>query len=605
MVGQTLFLSLLLLRGSLAFPQRETSQRSSSKRVLSRASESKFEWTALGDSYASGVGSVDYVDGRRCLRYDQAYPVLLDKEDLAPGQEHDFHNVVCSGAEADEIEKYQFYDTDQTFGQPNWQYYPRPKFGQPTMATLHVGGDDIDFRGLLQYCVVEIFAGNDPIQACKDQRDKSWKLLKSTDLVDKIDSVIKKTVDKGRSGPIGDKFKLYLVSYAEFFNSEDPACNDVTFARTANPNPDNNPHNKMTTDLRKDLNAMSIALNKAISDAVDKNKNNGVKFIDLQKGKKFGDDDDPLKGHRFCEKGIKEPDQDNDQLYFWHYPYNAPDNDYTKLVDSTAQDVVNGMSSQDIQSKWATSEDFWNDVFGKISEDQFNGKADSNHTDTQVAGWDSIGYRARVFHPQVRFHTYIKDQILDAWKQDRDIDGTGSGGGDNNDNSDPRCQGNQVQLSDCQQQHYPSDMPDFSGPQQPICNKVDTGDNPFLKINADKAQQAAATYCANLKSSKIVLNAQNTQPGKSGIQPDAAENGGDAALSVLFDIKACPTDKKTTSIDFSTYDQTKCVENFYGIFNQICVIDSTWGSYDKDYTLMGGVFLNDCAMWGLVGQPHS
>lgn len=29
------------------------------------------EWAALGDSYASGVGSERYIDGRRCLRYDQ------------------------------------------------------------------------------------------------------------------------------------------------------------------------------------------------------------------------------------------------------------------------------------------------------------------------------------------------------------------------------------------------------------------------------------------------------------------------------------------------------------------------------------------------------
>jgi hypothetical protein len=28
-----------------------------------------FEWTAIGDSYASGVGSTNYVEGLRCLRY--------------------------------------------------------------------------------------------------------------------------------------------------------------------------------------------------------------------------------------------------------------------------------------------------------------------------------------------------------------------------------------------------------------------------------------------------------------------------------------------------------------------------------------------------------
>ena len=110
--------------------------------------DTKFEWTALGDSYASGVGSTNYIDGRRCLRYDEAWPVLLNQDkDLAAG-DHIFNNVVCSGAHYSDVEAYQFYDEDQT-GQPNWQFSPRPKFGDPQMATLAVGGDDIDFPGIV------------------------------------------------------------------------------------------------------------------------------------------------------------------------------------------------------------------------------------------------------------------------------------------------------------------------------------------------------------------------------------------------------------------------------------------------------------------------
>ncbi len=88
--------------------------------LVNRASDT-FEWTSLGDSYASGVGSLNYVDGRRCLRYDQAYPVLLNSErDLADGDQI-FNNVACSGATYDDSEKYQFYDEDTT-DQPNWQF---------------------------------------------------------------------------------------------------------------------------------------------------------------------------------------------------------------------------------------------------------------------------------------------------------------------------------------------------------------------------------------------------------------------------------------------------------------------------------------------------
>lgn len=87
---------VFLFLGSLAMPW-----------LLVNRDSDKFEWTSLGDSYASGVGSANYLGGRRCLRYDQAYPVLLnDEHGLADGK-HTFNNVACSGAHYDDVEKYQ------------------------------------------------------------------------------------------------------------------------------------------------------------------------------------------------------------------------------------------------------------------------------------------------------------------------------------------------------------------------------------------------------------------------------------------------------------------------------------------------------------------
>ena len=80
-----------------------------------------FWWTALGDSYASGVGSGTYTGGNRCLRYDQAYPALMQgNNDLGPGTTSAdktlFQNCVCSGAEVDDVEKLQLLDSDQWSG---------------------------------------------------------------------------------------------------------------------------------------------------------------------------------------------------------------------------------------------------------------------------------------------------------------------------------------------------------------------------------------------------------------------------------------------------------------------------------------------------------
>ena len=83
--------------------------------------DGKFEWTALGDSYASGVGSGKYSGGQGCLRYDHAYPVQLDSDpNFSPG-DHIFNNVVCSGAHSKDVELYQFYDKD-TSGKPTPDY---------------------------------------------------------------------------------------------------------------------------------------------------------------------------------------------------------------------------------------------------------------------------------------------------------------------------------------------------------------------------------------------------------------------------------------------------------------------------------------------------
>ncbi|KAI9674953.1 MAG: hypothetical protein M1817_001359 [Caeruleum heppii] len=407
-------LSLFLVSGALAFPT-----------LLAVREGDKFEWTAMGDSYASGVGSTNYVDGRRCLRYDQAYPVLLNGDSNLASDDYIFNNVVCSGAHYSDVEQYQFYDEDTT-NQPNWQFSPRPKFGNPQMATLAVGGDDIDFPGILFNCILEthIPGGGPPARSCDDQRKHSWGLINSPDLVNNLDHLIKKTVKKGREGTIGDKFKLYVTGYGEFFNAVDKACDDVTFARTANPKDDGKEHIKLTTELRGDFNDMSVALNAAIEDAVARNKDEGVKFIDIQ-------GNGALDGHRFCEPGVKEPDQNNDKLWFWHYPYNEPEDDKnSQLLKEASDKVTNGLSTADLSAKYQNTADYTNAVFDALD---FQKAQEINDGDVEAKGlWDSIGWRTKVFHPQVKFHTHIKDLVMAQYHTDRDAEG-----GTNQPPSDP------------------------------------------------------------------------------------------------------------------------------------------------------------------------
>ena len=243
-----------------------------------------------------------------------------------------------------------------------------------------------------------------------DQRSHSWDLINSPDLVNNIDSLIKEIVSKGRKGAIGDKFLLYVTGYASFFNEDDPACDEVTFARTANPMDDGKNHTKLTVDLRKDFNKMTDGLNAAVIDAVDRNKDSGVKFIDIQAN-------GALDTHRFCEPGIKEPDQNNEKLWFWHYPYNEPKDDAVKPLADASNKVTNGLSAADISAKFPNGNDYTNAIFDALGEQGFQ-SANGGDVDSK-AGWDSIGWRAKLFHPQVAFHSHIKDLVLAQYLADK------------------------------------------------------------------------------------------------------------------------------------------------------------------------------------------
>ena len=246
-------------------------------------------------------------------------------------------------------------------------------------------------------------------RTCDEQRQHTWDLIISPDLIDHIDHLIKKVVNKGRRGSIGNDFRLYVTGYAEFFNEVDTGCDEVTFARTANPVDDGKEHTKLTTGLRKEFNSMSTHLNQMIQKAVDRNTDKGVKFIDIQAN-------GALEGHRFCEKGVKEPDQHNEKLFFWHYPYDDPKDKELGLLINASSTVTQGLSTADLSAKFTDGTQYTDAIFDALDQQAF---ADGNGGSVDVLpGWNSIGWRAKVFHPQVKLHNHIKDLVFAQYKKD-------------------------------------------------------------------------------------------------------------------------------------------------------------------------------------------
>lgn len=185
------------------------------------------------------------------------------------------------------------------------------------------------------------------------------------------------------------------------------------------------------------------------------------------------------------------------------------------------------------------------------------------------------------------------------------------------------CTGNYVE-GNCIGASFPSELP-YSGIQGPVCQKVDSTPSSYLRINSDKAKQAAADYCDALAQQGVVLDAQATAPKPFSV-PNAAENAGQLVLSVIFDVSACPTDKSQIKLDFTKMSATECQNNFYLFISEVCMFFLLWTlesrselvlmsitgvqdtgltAYNPDFTLEGGDLLNDCGLFSLAGQPVS
>lgn len=255
-------------------------------------------------------------------------------------------------------------------------------------------------------------------RTCDEQRALSWSLIADDashtepkhSLISKIADVLDKILELGNEN--SSQFFVYVTGYGQFFNEETTACNDVTFARKANPHDDGQPHTRLTTELRADFNAMSRLLNEAIKKACSLADPRKARYVDI---------DAMLDGHRFCEDGVSEPDQENANTYFFHYPYGVDDD------DDPAIQYLNEVHEASVSSlEWDPQTTLWSDYlnafYGEVDEE---GLANALEGDVDAAYdiWpDTIGYRAKLFHPTMAFHERIYRQIVDQYLDDVHVD---------------------------------------------------------------------------------------------------------------------------------------------------------------------------------------
>ena len=161
--------------------------------VAAPASAQAIEYVALGDSYASGVGTRDYIDdGSDCSRSELAYPALLAAD---RGADLDF--AACSGATTADV-------LNQQLGSLS---------GSTDLVTITVGGNDTGWADVVQQCAYPY------PWTCEAEIDEAEQFIQDT-LPDRLASVYAAVEAAAPAA------QVVVLGYPRLFNGEE--CNFIT-----------------------------------------------------------------------------------------------------------------------------------------------------------------------------------------------------------------------------------------------------------------------------------------------------------------------------------------------------------------------------------------
>ena len=233
-------------------------------------------YTALGDSYASGngAGSSKLLPNLdiTCGRFSDAYPVQIASNFSPKIPGSGFHNLACGGASTTSILHSQVLWTKDS-----------------DIVTLTVGGNEVDFFAIVNECIYEWH----PFSTCDKELTRSRTLTQSNELLESYGKMIKEILRKLKPGA-----RLLVTGYASFFNSVTDNCNHVSFSKS-------NPGSKLTKELRVMLNDLVTMLNNVIEMTC---KVHGAEYVNINQA---------FEGHRFCEEGVDEPDEQRNETWFF------------------------------------------------------------------------------------------------------------------------------------------------------------------------------------------------------------------------------------------------------------------------------------------------
>lgn len=378
-------------------------------------------YVAFGDSYAAGIGT-GTMEGSGCRQGEFSYPKQL----ASMVSNIDFQNYACSGAvTADLISGSSGSQIDQ------WQ---NP--GNADIATLSVGGNDVDFFKILNACILRAF-GPSFSGDCQQRIDDAMIKINGPDLLNDFATILHQIIDKsGRPD-----FKIYVTGYPAFFNVDIKWCDDVTFNYYI-------PHHRLTPiedlpqpltqDLRLQLNGLVMNVNHLILSVVTQvnQQYTGTRTV-------FVDPNPSFDTHRFCEQDngqdVREPDSGRSDtwLFLSAWSDNTLPGDPGALLASEIEEAAllaqgNTTALPDPNTCQLSNSTDWADqllcgtaVAASVPNstaaylidqqaDRLRNGTSGNLTAEEVS-WFIPTRQAKTFHPKTLGHLAYRNAIMATW----------------------------------------------------------------------------------------------------------------------------------------------------------------------------------------------
>lgn len=353
------------------------------------AREDTFLMASVGDSWAAGAavtGGQMYDDNGKCLRNKVAWEAQMAGDNTWTDSPIDFKFLACSGAQ---LQAAAAGDPDN--GQPEPQL---SSAGSPHLLTMELGGNNCHFSDIARAC---LYVGGlngkeypDPDSSCT-QTINQWQAYITGDSPDEgkslyadhhkaLQAILDWDTIHGR-----DDFYLYVVGYAEFFNTSPDSnwCDKETFGMVRHP--------RLTNELRSKINELVRGVNDVIDQSIKDVNNDHIKFLNPS----------PLyEGHRFCEPGHTLSNQYflND-VWFWNLSPPEDDPDYFNIFILPLQIIH--------QEMWIQNQTFPNGT-----------QATQEQIEAMVGGSNPYS-SGRTFHPKDGGHTAIKDGMIALLRENK------------------------------------------------------------------------------------------------------------------------------------------------------------------------------------------